>query len=188
MTEMDCRGQRTSSGGTFFRSATWIRVKHLPDLSCVTQRGSHYQIVGGPPHHEESGDLPAAIWPASTPDRQVDCLKIPPLTAGETAWGPLKGVHIGATIQEQRYRLGRASPNRPMERRGARGVTEIDKVRIRIEQLTDFVHGAPCRRRVNLMIGGLRADDAAAIHCLFESSSDLGIAPFARHLDQATVV
>jgi hypothetical protein len=111
--------------------------------------------------------LRAAIWPTSTPDRQVDCLKIPPLTAGETAWGPLKGVHIGAAIQEQRYRLCRASANRPMERRGARGITEIDKVRIRIEQPTDFGHVTPCRRRVNRMIAGLRTNNAAAIHCLF---------------------
>jgi hypothetical protein len=132
--------------------------------------------------------LRAAIWPTSTPDRQVDCLKIPPLTAGETAWGPLKGVHIGAAIQEQRYRLGRASGNRPMERQGSQCITEIDKVWIRIEQSTEFLQVTLCRRRMNAMIGGMRVDDAAVIHSLFEKQSDLGVAPFAHQLDQAAVV
>src|SRR5262249_1130526 len=49
-------------------------------------------------------------------------------------------------------------------------------------------HVASGGSRVDGMISGLGADDAAPIPRLFEESDDVGVAPITRHLDQATVV
>jgi hypothetical protein len=126
--------------------------------------------------------------PAPVPDRQVNGLKVSPEPSAEAARGTENGVHIGSAIEQKRGKLVQASADGSMERGCSSFVPDVDETRIRVEQTTDFVRVLARDRLMNGMSAGSGQDTTATIPLFFEESRDLGMTPFARHIDQAAIM
>lgn len=70
---------------------------------------------------------------AGRPRWQIDRLKIGPEPSAEAACSSQKGVHVGATVQEQHDKVVHAATDRPMKRRGSRGIADVHETRICLE-------------------------------------------------------
>ena len=153
----------------------------------VAERRGHCQVARRTMLEQQLDD--ARVSRATpVPDGEIDRLKIGPEASAEPTRGAEDGMHVGATIEEQRHELVRAAADRVMERRCADLVADVHKAWIRVEEPTDFLRVVACDRGMNGMTVGSRQDATATIPRLLQQPRDLRVTPLARHDDQTAIV
>src|SRR5687768_14601944 len=187
MASLNGRRKRSSSARPRFPDSRRVRVKDLADAFAVAESRSHSQIERRTALEQQPDHAPVA-GVTSVPDGEIDRLKIGPEPSAEAARGAESGMHVGATIEQQRGELVRTAAGRSMERRCADGVADIDEAWISVEQPADFVRVLAGDRGMNGMTVGSRQHATAAIPRLFQELCDPGMSPIARHGDQAAVM
>ena len=141
MASFDGRRERSSSARPRFPDSRRFRVEDLPDAFDVAESRGNRQIARRTVL-EQQLDHAAVSGATPVPDGEIDRLKIGPEPSAEAARGAENGMHVGATIEQQRGELVRTAADRSMERRCADLVADVHEAWIGVEQPADFLRVA----------------------------------------------
>src|SRR5262245_18887101 len=100
---------------------------------------------------EQQPDHPAISRVTAVPDGKIDRLKIGPEPAAEALRRAQNGVHVGATLEQQRGEFVLATADRAMERRCAELLADVHEAAIDVEQPADRARVPAADRGVNGM-------------------------------------
>ena len=114
-----------------------ICVQNAPHVLEVAERGRDHQIVGGTSQDQQAGrfDVAVNVPERAVPEHQVDRLKIDGgISAVGTRAVAMKGMNVGAPIQQEGNDLTLRARRLAVQRRAPRPIAQVNEPRIGVEE------------------------------------------------------